>query len=156
MRFQTLAALRFGFGVPSGAPKNVEAMLDSLGGPDQSARDWPIEGLASVLPAVQAAQAEKAAAMGEDAAFALAEMEDRACRSTFVRAMTGDGFRERLVAFWADHFTVTGRGAREALLPCALVEAPPRPNLTANFEAMLMQGVLHPAILAVRLGRRAS
>ena len=55
--------------------------------------------LAAVLPAVQAAQAEKAAAMGQDAAFALNEMEDRACRSTFVRAMTGDGFRERLVAF---------------------------------------------------------
>src|SRR3990167_7693734 len=147
MRFQTLAALRFGFGVPSGAPKNVESMLDSLGGPDQSARDWPIEGLASVLPAVQAAQAEKAAAMGEDAAFALAEMEDRACRSTFVRAMTGDGFRERLVAFWADHFTVTGRGAMDGMLPYALVEDALRPNLTANFEAMLMQVVLHPAIL---------
>src|SRR3989338_1774891 len=147
MRFQTLAALRFGFGVPSGAPNNVEAMLDSLGGPDQSARDWPIEGLASVLPAVQAAQAEKAAAMGEDAAFALAEMEDRACCSTFVRAMTGDGFRERLVAFWADHFTVTGRGAMDGMLPYALVEDALRPNLTANFEAMLMQVVLHPAIL---------
>ena len=32
MRFQTLAALRFGFGVPSGAPENVDAMLNSLGG----------------------------------------------------------------------------------------------------------------------------
>jgi uncharacterized protein (DUF1800 family) len=147
MRFQTLAALRFGFGVPSGAPESVDAMLEVLGGPDQSARDWPIEGLASVLPAVQAAQAEKAAAMGEDAAFALAEMEDRACRSTFVRAMTGDGFRERLVAFWADHFTVTGRGAMDGMLPYALVEDALRPNLTANFEAMLMQVVLHPAML---------
>ena len=67
MQFQTLAALRFGFGVPSGAPESVDAMLEALGGPDQSARDWPIEGLAAVLPAVQAAQAEKAAAIGRSA-----------------------------------------------------------------------------------------
>ena len=122
-------------------------MLDRLGGPDQGARDWPIEGLAAVLPAVQAAQAEKAAAMGQDAAFALNEMEDRACRSTFVRAMTGDGFRERLVAFWADHFTATGRGAMDGMLPYALVEDAIRPNLTANFEALLMAAILHPAML---------
>lgn len=147
MQFQTLAALRFGFGVPSGTPDSVAAMLDALGGPDQAARDWPIEGLAEVLPAVQAAQAENAAAMGQDAAFALNEMEDRACRSTFVRAMTGDGFRERLVAFWADHFTVTGRGAMDGMLPYALVEDAIRPNLTANFEALLMASVLHPAML---------
>jgi uncharacterized protein (DUF1800 family) len=147
VQFQTLAALRFGFGVPSGAPDSVEAMLDALGGPDQGARDWPIEALAAVLPAVQAAQAEKAAAMGQDAAFALNEMEDRACRSTFVRAMTGDGFRERLVAFWADHFTVTGRGVMDGMLPYALVEDAIRPNLTANFEALLMAAILHPAVL---------
>lgn len=122
-------------------------MLDRLGGPDQGARDWPIEALAAVLPAVQAAQAEKAAAMGQDAAFALNEMEDRACRSTFVRAMTGDGFRERLVAFWADHFTATGRGAMDGMLPYALVEDAIRPNLTANFEALLMAAILHPAML---------
>lgn len=149
MRFQTLAALRFGFGVPSGAPDSVQAMLDRLGGPDQAAQDWPIEGLAQVLPAIQAAQAEKAdpSDMAQNAAFALDEMEDHACRSTFARAITGDGFRERLVAFWADHFTVTGRGAMDGMMPYALVEDAIRPNLTANFEALLMAATLHPAML---------
>lgn len=55
-------------------------------------------------------------------------------------------FRERLVWFWTNHFTVSVRGGTAAVCG-AFVEEAIRPHVTGRFEAMLMAVMHHPAML---------
>jgi uncharacterized protein (DUF1800 family) len=55
-------------------------------------------------------------------------------------------FRERLVWFWTNHFTVSVRGGTAAVTG-AFVEEAIRPNVTGRFETMLMAVMHHPAML---------
>jgi uncharacterized protein (DUF1800 family) len=55
-------------------------------------------------------------------------------------------FRERLVWFWSNHFTVSVRGGVAAVTG-AFVEEAIRPNVTGRFEAMLFAVMRHPAML---------
>ncbi len=55
-------------------------------------------------------------------------------------------FRERLVWFWTNHFTVSVRGGTSAVAG-AFVEEAIRPNVTGRFETMLMAVMHHPAML---------
>ena len=55
-------------------------------------------------------------------------------------------FRERLVWFWTNHFTVSIRGGIAAAA-CAFVEEAIRPHVTGHFEDMLVAVMRHPAML---------
>lgn len=55
-------------------------------------------------------------------------------------------FRERLVWFWSNHFTVSIRGGIAAAA-CAFVEEAIRPHVTGHFEDMLVAVMRHPAML---------
>ena len=55
-------------------------------------------------------------------------------------------FRERLVWFWTNHFTVSIRGGIAATA-CAFVEEAIRPHVTGRFEDMLVAVMRHPAML---------
>ena len=56
-------------------------------------------------------------------------------------------FRERLVWFWANHFTVsTKQGGTDATVGPYIREAI-RPNVTGPFDAMLLAVMRHPAML---------
>jgi uncharacterized protein (DUF1800 family) len=55
-------------------------------------------------------------------------------------------FRERLVWFWTNHFTVSVRGGTAAVCG-AFVEEAIRPHVTGRFEDMLMAVMHHPAML---------
>jgi len=55
-------------------------------------------------------------------------------------------FRERLMWFWSNHFTVSVRGGVAAVTG-AFVEEAIRPNVTGRFEAMLFAVMRHPAML---------
>ncbi len=154
----TIAAFRFGYGlpVPQGAGAEPEAMLRALRGPDTVRARWPIVGMAEVLPLADAIRRLKTRAKEDAAALplvAVAEadieaMADAARRATLARAIDNpDSLRERLTAFWADHFTTVPRQRVEATLPYALVEDAIRPNLTGNFADLLTAVTLHPAML---------
>jgi uncharacterized protein (DUF1800 family) len=154
----SIAAIRFGYGlpVPAAAPATPADMLAHLVEPDAMAGVWPIPGLAAVEPLLARIAAlrkqDRKAAKSDPAYLALAEqalaLPQQALRATMARALDAeDGFRERLVAFWADHFTVVGRGKFDGILPYALVEDAIRPQLTGNFAAMLTAVTLHPAML---------
>lgn len=154
----TLAAIRFGYGLPHGnAPVTPDAMLGRLAGPDDMAKAHPTLGFADVLPLLTRAQAARKAMrqspddreafrlITREAAF-LAETEARA---GFARCIdSADGFRERLCAFWADHFTTRARSAPEHPVPGTLAHDAIRPNLTGRFGDMLVAATLHPAMLA--------
>ncbi len=161
-----IAAIRFGYGLPlpAGAPTTAAATLAPLARPDAMAQVWPIEGLAQLLPKWQRLGAEHRASKTAGAptpGFVAAEAEIldlplRALRATFARALdSADGFRERLVAFWANHFTVTRKQKYQGMMPFALVEDAIRPNLAAHFSDLLTAVTLHPAML-VYLDQTAS
>lgn len=55
-------------------------------------------------------------------------------------------FRERLVWFWTNHFTVSTRGVNAALIGPFVAEAI-RPHVTGRFGDMLLAVMRHPAML---------
>jgi uncharacterized protein (DUF1800 family) len=153
----TLAAIRFGYGLPAApAMQDAAAMLAALAGPDQAAAMWPGNGLAQVLPTYRtAAMARKQARQGADARkayrAALRAVQDQArqgMQNMVARAVgSPDAFRERLVWFWADHFTTEAKFKIDAGLPGAMVEDAIRPHLAGRFADMLRGVTLHPAML---------
>jgi uncharacterized protein (DUF1800 family) len=56
-------------------------------------------------------------------------------------------FRERLVWFWTNHFTVSTRVGAVAPLAGAFVEEAIRPHVTGPFQDMLLAVMRHPAML---------
>ena len=56
-------------------------------------------------------------------------------------------FRERLVWFWANHFTISLRGGRTGALGGDFIRTAIRPNVTGPFSAMLLAVMRHPAML---------
>ncbi len=56
-------------------------------------------------------------------------------------------FRERLVLFWANHFTVSLRQGQCAPLVGAFVREAIRPHVTGRFADMLLAVLRHPAML---------
>jgi uncharacterized protein (DUF1800 family) len=156
---RTIAAIRFGHGLPlpAGAAVVPQAMLAALAGPDRMAARFPAVTIARAQPLILAL-GEAGRAMKADPRLqpayqaALQAIDDQALaatRATLARSLAApDGFRERLVRFWADHFTVTVRNGREKAFPLALVEEAIRPHVNGRFAAMLAAVVRHPAMLS--------
>jgi uncharacterized protein (DUF1800 family) len=143
------AAIRFGYGLP-GADR-PEAMLSRLSRPDAALTTWPglrLEELWSLFGKLRMARQSEdqmalAALVREATGFAL-----RGVQAGLARALgSEDALRERLVAFWADHFTVAPGNRVEAVLPLLLQDEAIRPHLTGRFAAMLQAVVTHPAML---------
>jgi len=65
------------------------------------------------------------------------------------------GFRERIFAFWLDHFTVSPTRANETYMLAAYFEDAIRPHLSARFADMLKATVTHPSML-IYLDQNAS
>jgi uncharacterized protein (DUF1800 family) len=154
----TLAAIRFGYGLPVGAdaPLDADQMLGLLAGPDAAAGRWPSITMTAVFPAWQVAAAARRAARQSEAAkkefrAALRAVQDQnqtALRAGLARAVgSPDAFRERLVRFWADHFTAEARNRHEGALPDVMVEEAIRPHVAGRFGDMLRGVTLHPAML---------
>ncbi|MES2667348.1 MAG: DUF1800 domain-containing protein [Pseudomonadota bacterium] len=158
----TTAAFRFGFGLPlpEGAPTTPEAMMAALRGPDLAAQThFGGGGMVELLPLMENMRlarieykknpdkkgAGKAERRAVQATHAMATVFMRA---TIARAVDSpDGLRERLAAFWADHFTTVSRSKLDRALPGSLMEDAIRPNLTGRFAALLQAVTLHPAML---------
>jgi uncharacterized protein (DUF1800 family) len=64
------------------------------------------------------------------------------------QALTTDTpFRERLVWFWANHFTISLRGGRTGALGGDFIRTAIRPHVTGRFGDMLLAVMRHPAML---------
>jgi len=159
-----IAAIRFGTGLSPrvAPPESAGAMLAALVGPDLMARAYPIAGFATAVPTVAQyhalniarRDAEGAVQMEEsEAAFRAIRVAARDTRLQFFLAgmargvETADGFRERLHAFWADHFTVRARNAFFTHMVAPFAADTIRPHLTGRFADMLKAAVLHPMML---------
>ncbi len=154
----TLAAIRFGYGLPVGpdAPGDAGTLLALLAGPDTAVDLWPSITMAEVAPVwLVAATARRAARQSEaakrDFRKALRAVQDQtflAMRANIARALgSPDTMRERLVRFWADHFTTEAINRHEGALPAVMAEDAIRPHVTGRFADMLRAVTLHPAML---------
>ena len=159
------AEKRFGYGLSPLVPPvaSVEAMLAGLQGPDLMAQTFPIEDFATfrlrMLEAERARQnAKKVGRKSPEGVkftkqariankFAREAKADWFMQSLLRRTRTPQAFRERLVAFWGDHFTAQGKQGviRRATSP--YLEDAIRPNIAGRFADLLIAAVTHPLML---------
>lgn len=159
-----IAATRFGTGLSPriAPPASAEAMLAALAGPDRAARAYPIPGLATAEPTVAAFRDlnrgrrsdDPAQAAAAETAMAAARVRARDLRlatfgASLARGVTAeDGLRERLVRFWADHFTLRSRNGFTHHLVAPYVEDAIRPHVAGRFASMLRAAITHPMMLS--------
>ena len=153
-----IAAIRFGLGRTPGqdpAPGPEAWLRAQLAGPDPAPRDGAT--IADAFTALRLDREDRRArkAAGSDAAKPPAKPPARA-RAIFhaetqallgYAAVTATPFRERLVRFWANHFTVSIRNGGVAPFVGAYVRDAIRPHVTGRFADMLLAVMRHPAML---------
>jgi uncharacterized protein (DUF1800 family) len=140
------ALIRFGFGPRSGeaAPVNPEAwLLSQLRQPGASRVD-PRPNSAEGLMAIRQHRALPLPREGSP----LHLMKEQHLAAELANVLiTPMPFRERLVWFWANHFTVSFRRGETVVLAGPFVEEAIRLHVTGRFSDMLLAVMRHPAML---------
>jgi len=158
--FETLAAIRFGYGFRPGEPdlQDVGELLAQLQGPDTVMARLPTPGYAErrqilVDYRIQVGRVKK---LG-DVAKADLKRTKRARRvlvaqdigKRFARAIVSpNGFRERLASFWADHFTVVPKGQGQVIQYGGFMDVAIRPNIAKRFADILIASTTHPSMIS--------
>lgn len=156
-----VAEIRFGCGLsPVVAPvASPEAMLAGLTGPDVMAERFPIDGFAAFgvrlaevgqlrRKILQADDKKDLKEQAKDLSRKAAATRDRWYSNSMMRwTYTDQGLRERLVAFWADHFTAIGKTSILPFAMSAYIEDAIRPNISGSFADMLIATTTHPLML---------
>ena len=151
-----LLSHRFGYGPRAG----------QLSGTDPASRLREPDAMAAAFPGLTGAEAMAVIAGYRDAMRAhepgspaartarRAAVRDTGARAAqharvdLARAVAAeDGYRERLVRFWTDHFTVSSRRGLQRPLLSAFGDDAIRPHVAGRFADMLRAAVLHPAML---------
>ena len=158
------AEIRFGCGLsPERAPPTApEALLAGLDGADEMATRFPVADYAAFSQRLarnrdlRRALREKPGAAREKALLGQLRDLRRAAHGDMVQGLgqtvlrwswTGQGFRERLALFWADHFTAVGKNALFRGAIPAYVDLAIRPHLSGHFADLLIAAVTHPMML---------
>jgi len=69
-------------------------------------------------------------------------------RTHILRAtISQNGFRERLVSFWADHFSVSGKNLQLMLAHGSYLNEAIRPNINRRFSDIFKAAITHPAMI---------
>ncbi|HUH48779.1 MAG TPA: DUF1800 domain-containing protein [Mycoplana sp.] len=164
--FGTMAARRFGYGLRPGeiVPRNVDDLIGQVTRGGEEVCPFPYDGIAG-----RRASFQQFRALAEEDRQArkngtVRKVGDRAV-SPFQIGLTAallrdqhlkvqhavtspNGFFERLVSFWSDHFAISAAKVANMRILVALHEAEAlRPNLAGSFEQLLRAAVLHPAML---------
>lgn len=152
-----IIAQRFGYGTKKGVlPRGGAA--DLLAGPDTIYAKYPGEGSAAALER-KLSQMEELRSLRDIATADRADRRKAILRTTGQRINTNlrlelarlvdadDSFRERLVQFWADHFTTANRSTIERPRRSAYVDDVIRPHVTGRFGSMLKAAILHPLMI---------
>ncbi|MEM1429647.1 MAG: DUF1800 domain-containing protein [Pseudomonadota bacterium] len=166
MSYETaVLSARFGLGprADGSEPAGAEGLLTPLAGPDAIGARYPIAGYADIAPAAvelrrlnrarrDAASSDEEKTLRQERTQLLRQQRVRRAQdlgTVLARASeTADPMRERLVRFWADHFTVVGKQTFLRTAVQSYVEEAIRPNVTARFADLLRAAILHPMMLA--------
>lgn len=157
-----IAQMRFGYGRSPlvAGPADVAEMLGLLRGPDVIGQRFPIpkdpEMRLKVLALRDSRRAFTKAEAGSEERntlhkrFKLARQSAKEEVASWIgtdlarRVWTKDGLRERLVAFWADHFSAPAKSIFSRYSAPSYVESAIRPHIAGRFEDLLIAAVLHP------------
>lgn len=156
-----LAAIRFGCGLsPDLVPAaDASAILDGLAGPDRMAGAFPIPRFTDTLPRIgELREMQKGFRKADDpeAARKAYRKELQASKAdaaawlmqVILRQSQSDtAFRERLVSFWADHFSARGKSPVMKPFSVTYVEEAIRPHVAGSFGDLLVAAVSHPMML---------
>ncbi|WP_428531807.1 DUF1800 domain-containing protein [Rhodopila sp.] len=140
------ALTRFGLGRRPGEPPPADPaswLLDQLRRPDPTRLDDPpttAKGLAALRQ-----DRETKPPPGQRRSAAL--FRDQATALLANAVTTPAPFRERLVWFWANHFTISRRQGACACVAAAFMQEAIRPHVTGRFGDMLAAVMRHPAML---------
>ncbi len=150
---------RFGYGIRPGqrfAPSSA-AMLNELRQPDPLDKRFKRPSMADRFALSrefrQARKDQRRNVSGAADRYKAARDKSRKwiagdMQAFLARATVSDnGFRERLVAFWADHFTVAGKNMQTQMAVIPYVDAAIRPNIAGKFAEILKAVVTNPAML---------
>ncbi|MDO5604924.1 MAG: DUF1800 domain-containing protein [Paracoccus sp. (in: a-proteobacteria)] len=157
MNYAEFALIRFGSGLSPRhqGPESADALLDSLR-VDGGRRNFPAldtDTASGVLRAFEIANRDEqktpdGPAIREQAADRLNQIVNDAIRARFARAVDDPtGFADRLVQFWASHFSIRAGGPHLRILGAAFQEDAIRARLTGRFADMLGAATMHPAML---------
>lgn len=159
-----LAEIRFGTGLsPAVAPPaSREEMLSRLQGPDEMAQRFPVSRFEDAVSGAatyrrlrrkRRQQDGKPGYEAADKAFKDFRRSQNHARygwhgqRLLRHVSTRDGFRERLVLFWADHFTAQGKTGPTRVLAAPYAESVIRPHVTGRFEDLLIAAATSPLML---------
>ncbi len=152
----TLLAHRFGYGLRGGRPMK-RLPETQLAGRDPAVKAFPMASTQNALDRIaerrdEVRELKNGSKAAQSAGRKFAKASDQwlfvAARTDLARAVEAeDSFRERLVRFWTDHFSVTPTNAINRMLVGTLSEDAVRPNIAAPFGQMLRAAVLHPAMV---------
>ena len=162
-----LAEIRFGCGLSPvvGAPRSPQDVFDRLQLADTMATRFPIEPFdtfrARQLAYGQVKRQERKAKKNNDhdeearlkEVAGTMRRDGRAAKigwlgqSLLRWTWSEQGFYERLVSFWADHFTARGKAAMLQYAAPTYIEEAIRPNVTGRFSDLLIATTTHPIML---------
>jgi uncharacterized protein (DUF1800 family) len=140
------ALVRFGLGRRGTEPLPSDPtawLLDQIHQPDPTRLDNPPT-TAKGLTALHEDRETKPSP-GESRVAALFKEQTAAQLANAVT--TPAPFRERLVWFWTNHFTISRRQGACAAVAAAFVEEAIRPHVTGQFSDMVLAVMRHPAML---------
>lgn len=145
---QTIAAIRYGYGFAPGetTPRDVDGLLDSLPIRAPTPR-IPMRERIALNRAYREAGRDNDEAARQRLRRQIGEMMGADFRQMIADAVTGPGFAERLVWFWADHFTIAINSPVMRLAAGDYIASAVRSHIGSNFPDMLRAAVTHPAML---------
>jgi len=154
--FEQLAAIRLGYGLSPDTRTPTDAaglvsLIDRAGPePDDltqdQVREWHRQGQALLRVSRNGTKAQKTEY--RQYRKRLGKLHNKAILRRFARAVDDPtGFGERLVWFWADHFTVSGANVYFKLMGDAFVGDAIRPHLSGRFADMMFAAETHAAML---------
>ncbi|MBY5934873.1 DUF1800 domain-containing protein [Tateyamaria omphalii] len=159
-----LAEIRFGYGLSPeyAAPTDINTMLSGLTGPDLMAETYPIQDFTAFrarMVEIREQRDIRKKNRGTSLAAAARKRRNEINKEARVdmavwvgktmlrRAHTETAFRERIVSFWADHFTAVGKRGVVRRGTSPYIEEAIRPFITGSFDELLVEAVTHPLMV---------
>ncbi|MBL1434947.1 MAG: DUF1800 domain-containing protein [Rhodobacteraceae bacterium] len=152
-RSEITQAMRFEYGIRPDEVRFQGKLLDQLAGADPLDALLPVESTEARFVELGKLRALRQSMGGQADAFKQARRRLRrqgaigAMRNLARMVQNPRGFRERLFAFWLDHFTVSPRRANEDYMLGAYLEEAIRPHISGRFSELLKAAVTHPSML---------
>ncbi len=152
-RSEVIQAARFEYGIRPDETRFSGGLLDQLTGDDPLDSLVPVESTETRFVELIKLRDLRRSAGAESDAFKQARRRLRqlgaagAMRNLARMVHNPRGFRERLFAFWLDHFTVAPKRANEDYMLGAYLDEAIRPHISGRFSALLKAAVTHPSML---------